>query len=293
MKILWKYVIKELIGPFLFGLAIITFVLLMDYILDILDKIITKGLSAPVVLEIFVLSLAWMLALSLPMAFLIAALMGYGRLSADSEVIACKSCGISLVNIVMPGLAMGLVLALFLVWFNDRILPEANHRARLLMSDVTRKKPTWNLEPNVFLDYFPGYHILVKKIDNNTSDISDVTIIDQKDPQAPRTITAKSGNIKFTRDGSLLVMHLYDGEIHEPDPQNINRYRVRGKMYLDRYKVTNSADFGVTFFALLGEKTDIPAHVHPQLHNQALRSISQLEQRERQPDLVVEVARIF
>jgi len=40
--------------------------------------------------------------------------------------------------------------------------------------------------------------------------------------------------------------------------QNINRYRVRGKMYLDRYKVTNSADFGVTFFALLGEKTDIP-----------------------------------
>ena len=225
MKILWRYVIKELLGPFVFALAVITFVLLMDFILDVLNKIINKGLSPGVVLEVFVLSLAWMLALSIPMAVLVAALMGYGRLSADSEIIACKACGVSMINLVTPGLIMGLILAVFLTWFNDRILPEANHRARLLMSDITRKKPTWSLEKNIFLDYFEGYHILVRSIDNKTSHISDITILDHKNPEAPRTITAKDGQIEFTPDGSKLKMILYNGEIHEPDPENPDRYR--------------------------------------------------------------------
>lgn len=225
MKILWKYVIKELIWPFLFGLAVITFVLLMDYILDLLDKIINKGLSVSVVLEVFALSLAWMLALSIPMAVLIAALMGYGRMSSDSEIIALKSCGVSLVNMVIPGLLLGFVLAVFLVWFNDRVLPETNHRARILMSDITRKKPTWSLEENIFLDHFKGYHILVKSVDTEKSKIGDVTILDHKNPKSPRTITAEDGKIEFSEDGSVLIMYLNNGEIHEPDPEDPYRYR--------------------------------------------------------------------
>ncbi|MCP4582686.1 MAG: YjgP/YjgQ family permease [candidate division Zixibacteria bacterium] len=225
MRILWKYVIKELVGPFLFGLAVITFVLLMDFILDVLNRIINKGLPAPVVLEVFALSLAWMLALSIPMAALIAALMGYGRLSADSEVIAFKACGVSLINLVIPGLLLGCILAAGLIWFNDQVLPESNHRARLLMSDITRKKPTWNLEENIFLDYFDGYYILVKEVDNESSKIGDVTIFEHKDPKAPRTITADHGDIEFSADGSRLIMNLFDGEIHEPDPENPERYQ--------------------------------------------------------------------
>jgi lipopolysaccharide export system permease protein len=225
MKILWRYILKELFWPFLFGVGISTFVLIMDAILDIMNLIITKGISVWVVLEFFGLSLAWMLALSVPMGMLVAALMGYGRISADNEVVAAKACGISMPTIVMPGLLMGVILAVALSWFNDQILPNANHRARLLMTDITRKKPTWSLEENVFLDYFDGYHILVKKVDNKTSEIRDVTIFEHKDPKTPRTIVAKSGDIKFTPDGSRLIMNLYDGEIHEPDPDNQERYR--------------------------------------------------------------------
>jgi lipopolysaccharide export system permease protein len=225
MKILWRYILKELFWPFLFGVGISTFVLIMDAILDIMNLIITKGISVWVVLEFFGLSLAWMLALSVPMGMLVAALMGYGRISADNEIVAAKACGISMPTIIMPGLLMGLILAVALSWFNDQVLPNANHRARLLMTDITRKKPTWSLEENVFLDYFDGYHILVKKVDNKTSEIKDVTIFEHKDPKTPRTIVAKSGDIKFTPDGSRLIMNLYDGEIHEPDPDNQERYR--------------------------------------------------------------------
>lgn len=120
---------------------------------------------------------------------------------------------------------MSILLAIFLIWFNDRVLPEANHRARLLMTDITRKKPAWSLEENIFLDYFKGYYILVKSVDNKTSKISDITIFEHKNPKAPRTITAKKGDIKFSPDGSKLIMNLYNGEIHEPDPDSPERYR--------------------------------------------------------------------
>ena len=225
MKVLWRYILKELFWPFLFGVGISTFVLIMDAILDIMNLIITKGISAWVVLEFFGLSLAWMLALSIPMGMLVAALMGYGRLSADNEVVALKACGISIWRIVMPGLALGILVAGLLSWFNDQVLPNANHRARLLMTDITRKRPTWSLEENVFLEYFEGYQILVKKVNNRTSEIRDVTIFEHKNPKSPRTIISRHGDIKFTPDGSKLIMNLYDGEIHEPDPENIERYR--------------------------------------------------------------------
>jgi lipopolysaccharide export system permease protein len=225
MKILWRYILKELFWPFVFGVGVATFVLIMDAILDVMNMIITKGISVWIVLEFFGLSLAWMLALSIPMGALVGALMGYGRLSSDNEVIAMNACGVSITKIAAPGILMGVILALFLTWFNDQVLPEANHRARLLMSDITRKKPTWSLEENVFLDYFEDYHILVRKVNNKTSQIGDVTIFEHKNPKSPRTITANNGDVKFSPDGSRLIMNLYDGEIHEPDPDNPERYR--------------------------------------------------------------------
>jgi len=132
---------------------------------------------------------------------------------------------VSFLKLIKPALLISLLLTIFLVWFNDHVLPEANHRARLLITDITRKKPAWNLEENIFLDYFKGYHILVKSVDNKTSKISDITIFEHKNAKAPRTITAKKGDIKFSPDGSKLIMNLYDGEIHEPDPDSPERYR--------------------------------------------------------------------
>jgi len=79
MKILSRYILKEHAGPFLFGFFVVTFVLVMDFIIDIMDLIIDKGLSAWTILEIFGLNLAWMLALSIPMAVLVATLMAFGQ----------------------------------------------------------------------------------------------------------------------------------------------------------------------------------------------------------------------
>src|SRR3990172_1715708 len=225
MKILPLYILREHIGPFLFGLFIITFVLVMDFILEILNLIITRGLNAYTVLQMFGLNLAWMLALSIPMAVLVATLMAFGRMSADNEITALRSTGVSLYRIVFPVILASLVIAVGLVFFNNLILPDANHKARLLMTQIYQKRPTLNIKENVFIDEIPGYHILIKRIDPRSSKIGDILIYDQRDRIIPRTIFAKKGNLEFSADGNTLIMELYDGEIHETDEKEPTQYR--------------------------------------------------------------------
>src|SRR3990172_732648 len=225
MKILPLYILREHIGPFFFGLFIITFVLVMDFILEILNLIITRGLNAYTVLKMFGLNLAWMLALSIPMAVLVATLMAFGRMSADNEITALRSGGISLYKLVRPVIFASLLLALGLVFFNNRVLPDANHQARLLMTQIYQKRPTLNIKENVFIDEIPGYHILIKKVDPRSSKVEDILIYDQKDRTTPRTIFARRGNLEFSADGNTLIMELYDGEIHETDEKDLTQYR--------------------------------------------------------------------
>lgn len=218
MRTLSRYLVKESVGPFFFGLAIITLVLIMDFLVDIMNLIIDRGINAPLVIELFALNLAWMLALSVPMAVLVAVLMVFGRMAADNEITACKSCGIPFYRLILPVLGCALLLTVVMVWFNDRVLPESNHKARMLLTDITRKKPTWSLEENIFLDYFEGYSIRVKTIARKTSEISDIIIIQTKDSE--RIITAKRGKMYFSADGSTLMMELENGEILEVDPKD-------------------------------------------------------------------------
>jgi lipopolysaccharide export system permease protein len=226
MKILYRYVFREHVGPFFFGLAVIMFVLLMDFIRDILDMIINKGLNAFVILQVFGLNLAWMLALAIPMAVLVSTLMAFGRLSQDNEITALKASGVSIYRLIWPALVASILLCAGMALFNDRVLPELNHKARLLATDIHQKRPTLNLKENVFMDEIPGYNILIKRVDPHSSDVIGVTIYDQKNRRIPRTIVAERGQVEFTPDGSTLVFRLENGEIHDTDDKDPQRRRL-------------------------------------------------------------------
>jgi lipopolysaccharide export system permease protein len=225
MKILYRYIFKEHVGPFFFGLAVIMFVLVMDFILEVLNMIIGKGLNAWIILQVFVLNLAWMLALAIPMAVLVSTLMAFGRMSQDNEITALKASGVSLYRLVMPALIASVFISIGMAFFNDRVLPELNHESRLLMTDIHQKRPTWNLKENVFIDEIPEFHILIKKVDPHSSDVEGVTIYDAKNRRVPRTIIAEKGKVEFTPDGNSLVFKLFNGEVHEADEREPGKYR--------------------------------------------------------------------
>jgi lipopolysaccharide export system permease protein len=197
----------------------------MDFILEIVNLVVAKGLNAWTILQVFVLNLAWMLALSVPMAVLVSTLMAFGRLSQDNEITAFKASGVSLYRIVLPPLLVSILIALGLIWFNNKILPEANHEARLLMSDIHQKRPTLSLREGIFEDQIPGYHILVKKVDQKTSEVEGITIYDQKDRIYPRTIIAEKGNVEFTPDGNTMIFKLFNGEIYDLDEKDPGYHR--------------------------------------------------------------------
>jgi lipopolysaccharide export system permease protein len=225
MKILYRYIFKEHVAPFFFGFFVILFILIMDFILEVLNMVIGKGLNAFLILQVFVLNLAWMVALAVPMAVLVSTLMAFGRLSQDNEITALKASGVSLYRVILPALVASLLVAFGMVVFNNQVLPEANHKARLLMADIHQKRPTVNLKENVFINEIPGYHILIKKVDPRSSDIEGITIYDQKDRRLPRTIIAEKGRVEFSPDGNTLILYLFNGEIHETDEKDPNKYR--------------------------------------------------------------------
>jgi lipopolysaccharide export system permease protein len=220
-----RYILREHNGPFWFALLVITLVLIVDFIPDVVSMVVSKGLETSVILQVFVLNLAWMLALSVPMAVLSGTLMAFGRMAADSEILAAKAAGVSLYRIVAPVLLVAALFGTGLIYFNNEVLPDANHKARLLMSDIRRKRPTLDLRPNVMEDRIAGYHLLIKEIDPRSSKIADITIFEQKGRQSPRTVVAKKGDMSYSADGGTLILKLFDGEIHEIDPNDIGKYR--------------------------------------------------------------------
>jgi lipopolysaccharide export system permease protein len=111
------------------------------------------------------------------------------------------------------------------VYFNNSVLPDANHRLKNLASDIRRKKPTLSLVNGVFSQDIPGYSILVRRAVPKTNDLVGVTIYDFTNPSSNVVITARRGTVSFSPDYRRLIMDLQEGEIHELDLQNQNSYR--------------------------------------------------------------------
>ena len=220
---LYRYVLRAHIGPFLFSFVIITFILVMDIIFQIADLIIGKNLDLFTVLEVFVLNLAWIVAVSVPMSVLVATLMAFGRLSADNEVTAFKAGGVSFFQMVSPVLVSGILLGSCHLYFMDVILPEANYRARSLMNDIHRARPTLLFTAGIFMKDIPGYSILIDRVNPRNNEISGITIYETGDTRYPRLMTAESGEFHVNETGSRINLMLNDGELLQQD-ESTGRY---------------------------------------------------------------------
>ena len=132
MKIISRYVLKEHFGPFTFALTALTSLMLLQYIARQFGNLVGKGLGWEVILEFFLLSIPFTVALTLPMAVLVSVLYAFSRLGAENEITALKAGGVStrsLMNTVLIGAA---ILAVGMVLFNDQIMPRTNHRLATL-----------------------------------------------------------------------------------------------------------------------------------------------------------------
>ena len=264
MRLLTRYIVKQLFMPFIFSLLIIVFILFTQFLLRAIDRFIGKGLDPGVIFEYLFLNLGWIAALAVPMAVLVAALMSFGQFSEDNEITAMRASGISFTTIVRPALIMGFIIAGTLILFNAFIMPEMNFKARMLSGDIYRKRPDLNIEPGYFMDDLPDYSIIIREKENDT--LKDVRIFSKSGRETQTSIHSKTGELSTIDDA--IILDLFNGEIHELDLRDYGNYRriefVKHKitipaddLFLNRRDTTSRSDREMTIGMIIDKRRNI------------------------------------
>ncbi len=230
MKIISRYVVREHIGPLAFALTALTSLLMLQYVARQLANLAGKGLPARAIVEFFVLSLPFTIAMTLPMAVLIATLHAFGRMASENEITAFKANGVRVRTLMAPVLFCALLLSLAMVWFNDQVLPAANYRLRNLQQDILRTTPTLALRDQVINQLRPSFFMRVARTDAATNKMWDVDIYDLSRGTERRTIYADSGRFSLAENKQDMQLQLYDGfsqELVKGDPKRLQRSYFR------------------------------------------------------------------
>jgi lipopolysaccharide export system permease protein len=219
VSLLSRYLLRQLVAPFLFALSALTSLMLLSQIAKKFGSLVGKGLPWMVIVEVFALSVPFIVAMTLPMAVLLAVLYAFSHLAADNEITAMRASGISVYQILIPVLAWGVFMSAFNFAFVDQVLPRSNARLRNLLIDIGRKKPTFELQEQVINEVPPSqYFLRANRIDAATGRLREVTIYDVGGDASRRIIYADSGLMAYAEGETDLSLRLFDGSIHQYRP---------------------------------------------------------------------------
>jgi LPS export ABC transporter permease LptF/LPS export ABC transporter permease LptG len=217
MRIIDRYVIREVLWPFVIGLLVFTFMLIIPFLIQYAESFISKGVAIPVVVRIIATLLPSSLALTIPMSLLLGLLVAFGRLSADREFVAMQACGVSLMRLMRP---VGLLSVLAWAATSYVLLvavPDANQRFREITFAIVAERAEGEVRPRVFYQDFPDVVLYVREIPASGSGWRDVFMVDRRPGQIPATYLARQGRVIIDREKQTLEMMLEDAVRHTAD----------------------------------------------------------------------------
>ena len=233
-----RYITKELILPFLFGMGIFTSLgLSIGTVFDLVRKVTESGLLLGVALQILVLKLPEFIVFAFPMSMLLATLMAYSRLSSDSELIALRSIGVNVYRLILPAIYFSLVIVAVTFCFNNFVAPAANYRADVILNTALEKNSSVLFKERNIL--YPEYTRIELPNGNRVTTLSrlfyaeefdgdrmkDITILDRSQASVSQIITARSGTWNILEN----TWDFYNGNIYilgeDGSYQNIIRFQ--------------------------------------------------------------------
>jgi lipopolysaccharide export system permease protein len=230
--------LKKHIGPFLFCFFTVMFILLMQFLILHVDKLVGKGLPFLVVSELILTNLAYMVVLAAPMAVLVATLMAFGRFTEWNELTAVRAAGVNPFQLMMPVLFVAVLMTVFLSYFSNWMLPEANHKARSLFIDIRMSKPGFDLQEGIFYDGIDGYTFLVRHIDSQSDTLRDITLLQEpRNDRYRATIKAEKGFLE-SPDQHTLTLHLYEGSILRHIPSDVRGQDTLERSLFGQYRIS-------------------------------------------------------
>ena len=225
MRLVSRSVVREIWPPFLLGFAAYTFVLLIRTILFLADFAVRRSASFLEVARLVALSLPWIVVLTLPMAFLLGVLIGVGRLSADSEVVALQACGLGPGALLRPALLAAAFLSALVFGIYNLVLPATNAELERSMARVAATSIVNVVAPRTFREPRPGILFFFDRLasDNRTFEGVFLKLGDETEPPN-RVIVARRGML--TLEDDRLWLDLFGSTVHEIDPEDPSRYRT-------------------------------------------------------------------
>ena len=213
-RILSLYIIREIASLFVLGIAVFTLILLMGRLIKLTDLVISRGVPLADVALMIAYLMPSFLVFTIPMAFLLAVLLAFGRLSADNEITIMKAGGISLVQIMPPVLLCGFVAAMLALAAGTLGIPWGNNAFRSLSFEVLKKNVAVTIREKVFWDDIPGIVLYTEHYDEARRALTGVIIHDGSDSRRPLTIFASSGAISSGTNMQDIRLVLNNGSIH-------------------------------------------------------------------------------
>lgn len=225
MRLLSRSVLREIWPPFLLGFAAYTFILLVRTIFLMTDFFVRRSATLGEVTRLVLLSVPWIVVLTLPMAFLLGVLIGIGRLSGDSELVALRACGVKPSALYRPTLGAAALLSVAVFLFYNLVLPSANEELTRSMARVAATSVVNFVQPRAFRQPRPGVTLFFDRVGSDGRSLEGVFLkLGEGDERNDRVIVARRGAL--TLEGDKLWLDLYSSVVHEVDPGNPSRYRT-------------------------------------------------------------------
>ncbi|MCA9407362.1 MAG: LptF/LptG family permease [Candidatus Omnitrophica bacterium] len=241
MKIIRSYILKELLLPFCLSLGILTCVFLLGNLIQLANLVINKGVNLGTVGRVFLLYIPVLLGYTLPIACLVGIIVTFSRFSADNEILALRASGVHLGKLLIPLFIVGVIISLFAVVLNERIIPYAHYEQQKTLKNLGVSNPTALLEAGVFINSFDSQVLFIHKIDGNQ--LYNITIYHPQADGPTRTIIAKCGEFTPVPGEDKIKLKLMDGTSDEPNLENPdNFYKLNFKNYFMTLDLSNKKE---------------------------------------------------
>jgi len=196
---------------------------MLDRLGELMNTILEKQLDIVTIINLFALSLPFMLALTVPMSVIYASIYSYARMSVDNELTAAKSTGIDIFKLTRLTIFFMIMVSIGMAYFNDFVLPESNHLLKRVLLKVAYKKPITAINPKTFTTM---NNLTIYAKERTDDALHDILIYNLENVRFPQTIQAKRGEMYLDPTTDQLKVILYDGEIHERDTTEPFKYQI-------------------------------------------------------------------
>jgi len=213
VKILDRYLVREIVPPLLLALVGLTFVLMLPPIMQSLAQLIAKGVAWTVIARVLVTLLPQALSVTIPMALLYGILFGLGRLSADREFVALQACGVSVFRLLRPIALLAAVAAAATAYETIVALPDANQTFREITFNIVASGAESDIKPRVFYQNFPNRVLYARDIERGGG-WREVFLADASKPDQTTVYVAARGRLAIDRAKQTVTLLLEQGTWH-------------------------------------------------------------------------------